>query len=73
MPWWGWALALWPIIGLVAGLLIGRAIRLADQREGELDPGSTVDEFPTRSVGGRPGEGDSDVPILPIESGSGQA
>ncbi len=33
MPWWVWALLVWGALALALGVVIGRAIRMADARE----------------------------------------
>ncbi|SNS89963.1 hypothetical protein SAMN04488107_4230 [Geodermatophilus saharensis] len=33
MPWWGWALLAWGALALALGLVLGRVIRTAEQRE----------------------------------------
>jgi hypothetical protein len=33
MPWWGWLLLVWPVAALALGVIVGRAIRLADRRQ----------------------------------------
>ncbi len=38
MPWWGWVLVAWPVVAVVVGVLIGRAIRAAERRDLGTDP-----------------------------------
>ncbi|SOC47767.1 hypothetical protein SAMN05660748_1025 [Blastococcus aggregatus] len=35
MSWWMWLLAAWLPLSAAVGLVVGRAMRRADQREGE--------------------------------------
>ncbi|MGY1652022.1 hypothetical protein [Geodermatophilus sp. SYSU D01119] len=45
MPWWAWVLVIWVAVAVVAALVLGAAIRIADRHEAtDDDLGGPSDE-----------------------------
>jgi hypothetical protein len=70
MPWWGWLLAGWVVVGTTAGLWMAAAGRIARQRERELRAHQYGTEPARRQVGGvQPAPGQRSTSALSAAEG----